>query len=1055
VVDQFEEVFTRVETDASRVAFLRSLVAAAGDPASRVRVVVTLRADFYDRPLRHPGLAELVREHTEAVVPLSAEELERAVTVPARQVGVDVEAGLVARIVADVADQPGALPLVQYALTELFDRRADATLTLAAYDDIGGVSGALTRRAEELYAALPDPARQAARQLFLRLVTLGEGSEDTRRRVARRELDSLPTDPGAMDAAVEAFGQARLLSFDRDPATRQPTVEVAHEALLREWVRLRTWVDRARADLRAQRRLAAAAGDWVDAGRDASFLAAGSRLEQFASLAARTDVALTPDERGFVDASLAKRDRRTADEAARQARERELERRSRRRLQALVAVFAAAALIAGGLTVVALRLAAQRAEQVRITTARGLATAALANLDVDPDRAILLALEAVETTRAADGTVLPEAEEALHRTVRASRLVRTFPHGGHGLAISPDATRLVTTGADPGDNTASVWDLETGEQLLVLVGPDVGRVLAEYSPDGRLIATTHNDGTARLWDAATGERLHILEGHDGWINLSAFSPDGRWLATTGDDGTVRVWDVAAATEAMVLTGHDDIVFDVAFSPDGTRLASISADETIRIWNPTTGETVSTLTDWTAESFHNLAFSPDGGRLAATSGDRTVRIWDADTGAALTTLFADAPFAGVAYSPDGTRIAAGSSDATATVWDAQTGRRLLTIAGHAAAVTKVAFTPDGQRLLTASSDDTTRIWDLSSGGARDWLTVPGPVGRWATVAFAPDGTRFAVPADPNGVTIHDAITGDVLVSLSGHDAAIVQGLAFSPDGRRLAAAGFTGDPAAATAPVWDTDSGELQFELGGHDAEIVDVAFSPDGRHLATAGGEDGTVRLWDAASGAEQQVLHVADEWAGPVAFSPDGRLVAAHGAARPVEGASLHHELGVFDTDTGERIHKLEGHPGWGTGLAITLDGRLVTASLDGLAMIWDLATGQAAQTLRHDTSLRQVAVSPDGTRIATATEDGTARLWDPDTGRQLLTLYGHDAPVFGVAFSPDGRLLATSSEDGTVALHLLPIDEFVELARSRVTRDLSADECRQYLRLQHCPAR
>jgi WD40 repeat protein/DNA-binding SARP family transcriptional activator len=1056
VVDQFEEVFTRVEPEAWRVAFLDNLVAAAGDPASRMRVVVTLRADFYDRPLRYPGLAQLVRAHTEAVVPLTAEELERAVSVPARQVGVEVEPGLVARIAADVADQPGALPLVQYALTELFDRRADATtLTLNAYRDIGGVSGALSRRAEALYAALPDPARQATRQLFLRLVTLGEGTEDTRRRVARSELDALPTAAGAMDAAVEAFGPARLLSFDRNPATRQPTVEVAHEALLREWMRLRTWVDRARDDLRTQRRLAAAAGDWVEADRDVSFLAAGSRLEQFAALHARADVALTPDERAFLEASMAERDRHAADEAARQARERELERRSWRRLRALVAVFAAAALIAGGLTVVTLRQTGRLAEQVRMTTARELAAAALANLAVDPERSILLALEAVETARAGDGTVLPEAEEALHRAVKSSRLVRTFPQGGYGLDVSPDGTRLVTTGAHPADNTATVWDLATGEQLLVLVGPDVGRVVALFSPDNRLVATTHNDGTVRLWDAESGAELHVLEGHDGWINLSAFSPDGRWLATTGMDGTVRVWDVAAATEGMMLIGHDGEVFDVAFSPDASRLASISADETIRVWDPTTGETIATLSGWTSGFFHHLAFSPDGSQIAVTSMDRTVRIWDADTGAALTTLFVDAEVAGVAYSPDGTRIAVGASDSTATVWDAGSGRRLLTVAGHTANVTRVAFTPDGQRLLTASLDDTTRIWDLSAFGARDWLTVPGPAGRWATVAFTADGTRFAVPAEPNGVTIHDVVTGDVLVTLSGHDAAIVQGLAFSPDGRRLAAAGFDGDPAARTAPVWDSDSGELLFELDGHDAEIVDVAFSPDGRHIATAGGNDGTVRLWDAASGTEQRVLHVGDEWAGPVAFSPDGRLVAAQGAARPFEGASVHHEHGVFEVATGERVHTLEGQRDWGMGLAFTPDGRLVTTSWEGLVMVWDMSTGQAMQTLHHDTGHHEVAVSPDGTRIATAAEDGTARLWDLDTGRQVLTLYAHDAPVFGVAFSPDGWLLATSSEDGTVALHLLPIDEFVKHARSRVTRDLTDDECRQYLRLQHCPDR
>ena len=303
VIDQFEEVFTLVEDEDVRTHFLGSLEAAANDPRSRLRVVVTLRADFYDRPLLYRGFAELFKSRVEAVVPLSAEELERAISGPAKRVDVSLEPGLVAAMLADVAEEPGALPLMEYALTELFERRDGRTLFLEAYRQIGGVSGALGRRAEELYAELDDDGKEAARQLFLRLVALGEGTEDTRRRVPRAEVSSLDVDQQAMATVLDAFGASRQLSFDRDARTGDPTIELAHEAMLTAWPRLHRWIDAAREDLRTERRLAASARDWIDADRDPSFLLQGSRLEQAESWETNSGLAVTPEERDYVDAS--------------------------------------------------------------------------------------------------------------------------------------------------------------------------------------------------------------------------------------------------------------------------------------------------------------------------------------------------------------------------------------------------------------------------------------------------------------------------------------------------------------------------------------------------------------------------------------------------------------------------------------------------------------------------------------------------------------------------------------------------------------------------------
>jgi hypothetical protein len=309
VIDQFEEIFTLVPDEATRTHFLNSLIVAVTDPRTRLRVVVTLRADFYDRPLLYPALGDLIRERTEVVLPLSVEELERAIINPARRVGVGLEPELVATIIRDVGEQPGALPLLQYALTELFERRTGAILTRTAYVSSGGVLGALARRAEEIYQGLNAEEQALTRQVFLRLVTLGEGVEDTRRRVRRSELAALSGAPEALEQLLETFQHYRLLTFDHDPVTRGATVEVAHEALLRTWERLREWLATSRAALQIQRQLGVAAAEWARAGQDPSYLASGARQAQFEGLVGEGDLALTVEEQAYVQASVAERER--------------------------------------------------------------------------------------------------------------------------------------------------------------------------------------------------------------------------------------------------------------------------------------------------------------------------------------------------------------------------------------------------------------------------------------------------------------------------------------------------------------------------------------------------------------------------------------------------------------------------------------------------------------------------------------------------------------------------------------------------------------------------
>jgi hypothetical protein len=282
VVDQFEEVFTLVEDETARIQFLNLLHSAVTDPRSRVRIVITLRADFYDRPLNYPGFGELVRSRMETVLPLSADELEAAIVKPAARVGVNFEPGLVATITGDAHFQPGALPLLQYALTELFEQRIDHTLTHDAYKTLGGAAGALAQRAEEIYHEQEAAGQEIIHQMFLRLVTLGEGTEDTRRRVPRSELLAVGGNEDFVDEILDTYAAYRLITFDHDPITRRPTIEIAHEAILREWKRLCAWLNESRQDIHQQRLLTTAASDWLQSNKDGSYLLRGARLKLFA-----------------------------------------------------------------------------------------------------------------------------------------------------------------------------------------------------------------------------------------------------------------------------------------------------------------------------------------------------------------------------------------------------------------------------------------------------------------------------------------------------------------------------------------------------------------------------------------------------------------------------------------------------------------------------------------------------------------------------------------------------------------------------------------------------
>ncbi len=1081
IVDQFEEVFSSQVDGATRERFLDNLIDLATDPSRHVRVVLTLRADFSDRALAHPRFGELVSAGSLLLPPMRPEQVEEAIRRPAARVGMQVEPGLVAEVVRDVVAAPASLPLLQYVLSELFEQRTDDRLTVQAYRALGGVQGVLERRAEATFTALDPDAQRAARQLFLRLVHVGDHGEETRRRLPLTELHGLGR-RAAVDAALDAFSAARLLTYDRDPVTRTPTIEVAHETVIRRWTRYRVWVDETRADLLAHRRLAAAAEAWTASDEDPSFLLTGGPLSEALDVTSAGRVRLNALEHRFVTES------RRADEAARQheadraRQETLLRQRARRRLElGLVATLVATlvAVVAAFAWIERQRANDLAATQERQNIARELAAVSAANLQSDPELSLLLALEAADRNLAAGEEVLPEVVDALHRAVITPKPDLDIPGArgdarGRVLTYSRDGTWLVVLADDGG---AMVLDPLTGEEIGRLPPMDPPAVGVDVHPDGQRVLTVHADAV-RQWDWRSQELETEWAAHPDGVEVTtaAYARDGSAIAIGRDDGVIDVW---RGSEHVELRGHAGQVGSVDFDPSGTRLVSSSSEP-----DPTTG-------------YSALVWDLGSGTVTVSARMDTVIL----------------PIVQAAWHPAEDVVAVATHQGENLLFDAGTGERLNSFGNGQHHHEAIAFDSTGTFVVGAGRDGFTRVFGTWVGGEAAIVLPTGGV---------PVRDAAFDPADPSLTIATIGVGGRVKIwrDLVGSELPVrptrvlYPEIVATPDGSRYVVAAhglrFGVEGADPTMDVIDAATGRALLSrptLAGWGARHPAIA--PDGSLVAFAG-PDGDVEIVDVETGATTSVPGSA-RWTATLAFSRDGTRLAGGG----VDGSIV-----IWDVATGDTVQTLRGHgdrsprirtaavdppPDQGLDIALSIPGasvsrvdqvafrpgssELASAGFDGTVRAWNPASGDGRILHEFDHEVFAVAYAPDGASVAAADRSGTVLLLDADSGDVVRSLDPVPGPV-DLVFSPDGRHLAgagpgsvthlwelatgrivrrlegaiypatsaafvnggaelrVASGEGVVRGYLLDPTELVELAREQVTRDLTEAECQQYLR-------
>ncbi len=1078
--DQFEELFTANPDKALQHRFMDMLMEPLSHSSLPFAFLFTMRADFMSQAVGYSPFAHALDTYKPKILSsMNADELTAAMEKPAEKLGVNLQSGLTGRILQDLVNEPGNLPLLEFALTQLWEKQDFRILTHESYDEIGGVKQALAQHADAVFQGFNSEEQQMLRHIFIQLVRPGEGTQDTRQVAFRHQFSEEKW------KFVKRLADERLVVTGRNEENGQESLEVVHEALIQNWKPLQEWMNQDRAFRVWQERLRTAIKQWNEKKQDEGALLRGAPLAEAEKNMKQYKENLSQAENIYIETSIALREKEKA-EKERTRLERE---KLRKRINWIFGISFVVALILSGEIALKYWESNRNLKQAQINEIKALTqsshTLFLAN---DQLNGLVTGIKAGKLSKQADISknlrynVINNLQKIVYNIREKNRLEG---QSGviHSLDFSSDG-KMIASGSEY--NTIKLWNVENGIEIKKFSGDDSTYIKNEnmkesialpnntmiekydrhaqpnlivdnlkFSPNSKMLASINtNNDKITLWNVEDGKEIRILE-IDNPYSIN-FSPDGKLLASISRCSDIHLWNTENG-EIKIFKYIDKNIYDyseipdsIAFSPDGKVLASGGSDRTVRLLKVEGGKEIGILKGH-FDDIASVVFSPDGRILASGSKDKTIRLWEVDSGKEIMILKGHTDeVSEVVFSPDGKVLASGSKDKTVKLWNADDGEEIMTLKGHTEPVLNVCFSSDGKMIASGSEDETVRLWNwmnaaeirtfkVINSNSFEFVSSSTDIKKLSSESWVHFGwdwienhefenfkkrNNCIFSADRNNNGVPQIIAGIRLwnVAIAKFRAKTDKGYMSFPSNVFPVIFNHNGDIFSSGVGLFfihDNNKNIILRVSDNEDNDFFSNDFSPDGRLLALAGW--GGIKLFDIIKNTEIKSLK-ADKGEDilSIDFSPDGKILASGSWDGIIRLWNVHEFTEIRNFKSPVPV----------TTLVFSPDGKtLVSGSPDNIIRMWNPDTGQEIRILKgHTGAIASICFSPDGEILASGSNDKTIRLWNVTDGSELTTLQGHTDALLQISFSPDGKQLASAGQDeGFIRVWNLDLDDLL----------------------------